>query len=85
MADPEAFLTVAVACNCSTNFSGKLHDSLHDSLTVINGLVISKWSRAVFADMPRADWQPPTAHARFGIASCATIRISPATANHPTY
>ena len=24
---------------------------LHDSLTVINGLVISKWSRAVFADM----------------------------------
>jgi len=25
--------------------------SLHDSLTVIDGLVISKWSRAVFADM----------------------------------
>jgi hypothetical protein len=24
---------------------------LHDSLTVIDGLVISKWSRAVFADM----------------------------------
>ena len=26
---------------------------LHDSLTVIDGLVISKWSRAVFADMRR--------------------------------
>jgi membrane dipeptidase len=25
--------------------------SLHDSLTVIDGLVVSKWSRAVFADM----------------------------------
>ena len=25
--------------------------SLHDALTVIDGLVISKWSRAVFADM----------------------------------
>jgi membrane dipeptidase len=25
--------------------------SLHDSLTVTDGLVISKWSRAVFADM----------------------------------
>ena len=24
---------------------------LHDSLTVIDGLVISKWSRAIFADM----------------------------------
>jgi membrane dipeptidase len=24
---------------------------IHDSLTVIDGLVISKWSRAVFADM----------------------------------
>jgi membrane dipeptidase len=24
---------------------------LHDSLAVIDGLVISKWSRAVFADM----------------------------------
>src|SRR6516225_4896262 len=24
---------------------------LHDSLTVVDGLVISKWSRAVFADM----------------------------------
>jgi membrane dipeptidase len=24
---------------------------LHDSLTVIDGLVVSKWSRAVFADM----------------------------------
>jgi membrane dipeptidase len=29
--------------NCTTR--------LHDSLTVIDGLVISKWSRAVFADM----------------------------------
>src|SRR5437763_4026950 len=26
---------------------------LHDSLTVIDGLVVSKWSRAVFADMRR--------------------------------
>jgi membrane dipeptidase len=25
--------------------------SLHDSLTVIDGLIVSKWSRAVFADM----------------------------------
>jgi membrane dipeptidase len=25
--------------------------SLHDTLTVIDGLVVSKWSRAVFADM----------------------------------
>jgi hypothetical protein len=25
--------------------------SLHDSLTVIDGLVVSKWSRAVFADL----------------------------------
>ena len=25
--------------------------NLHDSLTVIDGLVISKWSRAVFADI----------------------------------
>ncbi len=24
---------------------------IHDSLTVIDGLVISKWNRAVFADM----------------------------------
>jgi membrane dipeptidase len=28
---------------------------LHDSLTVIDGLVISKWSRAVFADMRRGE------------------------------
>jgi membrane dipeptidase len=25
--------------------------SLHDSLIVMDGLVVSKWSRAVFADM----------------------------------
>src|SRR5437868_3383727 len=35
-------------------FSGSLEvrmTRLHDSLTVIDGLVISKWSRAIFADM----------------------------------
>src|SRR5215467_4671567 len=43
--------TAAVACSCSTSFFGGLHDSSARLAHVIDGLVISKWSRAVFADM----------------------------------
>jgi membrane dipeptidase len=35
------------------DFSGDCMTRLYDSLTVIHGLVISKWSRAVFVDMRR--------------------------------
>src|SRR5882724_1008882 len=35
----------------SEGFSGNCMTGIHDSLTVIDGLIISKWSRAVFVDM----------------------------------
>src|SRR5713101_6389345 len=35
----------------SRGFSGNCMTGIHDSLTAIDGLVISKWSRAVFVDM----------------------------------
>ena len=48
---------------------------LHDSLAIIDGLVISKWSRAVFADMR------PQTPAKAGRLRAKRVRGAPARAS----